>query len=339
MPDVSTHLALPYLQPAQAQKHVTLNEALRLLDRLVQLAVLDRDRTVPPAAAVEGARHIVPEGATGAWDGQAGRLAIRETGAWQFVSPGPGWRAHVLAEGRSVAWTGTAWTEDATASALTAQTLGLNASADSFNRLAVAAPGTLLTHDGAGHRLVVNKAAPTDTASLLFQTGWSGRAEMGTTGADDFAVKVSADGSSWTTALQVAAATGQTDLAAGSSVAGAPIHTRATIVGPVSQAGGLPTGAVVERGSSADGSWTRWADGTQLCQHSLVTATDAPVAWSFPVPMVAGSAQVQATASDAAPRIVTVEGLGAAGVSVNGWLVSGARAAVEVHLAATGRWF
>ena len=40
MPDTSTHLLLPYLLAAQAQKHVTVNEALRLLDGLVQLAVL-----------------------------------------------------------------------------------------------------------------------------------------------------------------------------------------------------------------------------------------------------------------------------------------------------------
>ena len=50
MPDTSTHLLLPYLLAAQAQKHVTVNEALRLLDGLVQLAVLDRHLTAPPAS-------------------------------------------------------------------------------------------------------------------------------------------------------------------------------------------------------------------------------------------------------------------------------------------------
>ena len=50
MSDTSTHLLLPYLLAAQAQKHITVNEALRLLDGLVQLAVLDRHLTVPPAS-------------------------------------------------------------------------------------------------------------------------------------------------------------------------------------------------------------------------------------------------------------------------------------------------
>jgi len=42
MSDTSTHLGLPYLLEAQAQKPVTLNEALRLLDAMVQLSVVDR---------------------------------------------------------------------------------------------------------------------------------------------------------------------------------------------------------------------------------------------------------------------------------------------------------
>ena len=61
----TTHLLLPYLLAAQAQKHVTVNEALRLLDGIVQLAVLDRHRTAPPADPADGDRHIVAPGATG----------------------------------------------------------------------------------------------------------------------------------------------------------------------------------------------------------------------------------------------------------------------------------
>ena len=71
MPDTSTHLLLPYLLAAQAQKHVTHNEALRLLDGLVQLAVLDRHLTAPPASPADGDRYIVASGAVGAWSGWA----------------------------------------------------------------------------------------------------------------------------------------------------------------------------------------------------------------------------------------------------------------------------
>lgn len=50
---------------AQAQNHVTYNEALRILDGIVQLSVKDRDLTVPPASPADGDRYIVGSGATG----------------------------------------------------------------------------------------------------------------------------------------------------------------------------------------------------------------------------------------------------------------------------------
>ena len=50
MANETMRLQLPLLQPAQAQKHVTHNDALRLLDGLVQLSVLDRTRTAPPGS-------------------------------------------------------------------------------------------------------------------------------------------------------------------------------------------------------------------------------------------------------------------------------------------------
>jgi hypothetical protein len=76
--------------------------------------------------------------------------------------------------------------------------LGLGgATADATNKLSLNAAASLFNHAGAGHQIKVNKALATDTASLLFQTGFSGRAEMGTTGADDFTIKVSADGTTY----------------------------------------------------------------------------------------------------------------------------------------------
>lgn len=76
----------------------------------------------------------------------------------------------------------------------------------------MSSPATLLNHAGSGHQLKLNKAVASDTASLLFQTGFGGRAEMGTSGSDDFAVKVSADGATWSVALEADAATGEMTL-------------------------------------------------------------------------------------------------------------------------------
>jgi len=87
--------------------------------------------------------------------------------------------------------------------------LGVNTSADTTNRLSVKSPASLFDHAGSDHHLKVNKAADTDTASLLFQTGYSGRAEFGTTGDDNFRIKVSPDGTAWTEALTIDKATGR----------------------------------------------------------------------------------------------------------------------------------
>ncbi len=219
MSDTSLILSLPYIQPAQAQKHVTHNEALRLLDMLVQPAVLNRTLAAPPAALVPGDRHIVGAGASGDWAGQEGRIALWTATGWQFFAPQPGWQCYVLAEGATVVWSGTAWQVLARL-VPEFDMLGIATTADAVNRLAVAAPATLLTHAGAGHQVKVNKASAGDTASLLFQTGWSGRAEMGLAGNDDFAIKVSPNGSAFYTGLQVAAATGHVSVPQNLNVGG-----------------------------------------------------------------------------------------------------------------------
>ncbi|MGM0583797.1 MAG: DUF2793 domain-containing protein [Pseudomonadota bacterium] len=110
MSDATTHLQLPWLLASQAQKHVTHNEALRLLDGLVQLAVLDRDRTAPPASPSDGDRHVAAAGATGDWTGWEGSVAYYVDGAWMRLVPRPGWLAWVEAEATLLVWTGATWT-------------------------------------------------------------------------------------------------------------------------------------------------------------------------------------------------------------------------------------
>ncbi|MFD1344470.1 DUF2793 domain-containing protein, partial [Litorisediminicola beolgyonensis] len=93
MSETSPALALPYLAPAQAQKHVTVNEALRRLDALVQLVFEEVGRAAPPALPEEGRAYVTGPGATDAWAGQAeGVIAAWQDGAWAFIEPRPGWQ-------------------------------------------------------------------------------------------------------------------------------------------------------------------------------------------------------------------------------------------------------
>ncbi len=292
--DGTPNLTLPYIIAAQAQKHVTHNEALRGLDAIVQLMVVDKDLSAPPASPADGTRYIVAAGATGAWSGHSGQVAAYQDGAWMFYAPREGWLAWAADEDELYAYTGSAWalfasggggignvvedttpqlggdldangnsigfddatgiTDDSgneqlvfhkTASAanqigvtnaaagsspqigaegddtdislklrgkgggfVDADKLGINATADTTNRLAVKSAASLFDNVGNGHQQKINKAAAGDTASQLYQTSYSGRAEFGLVGDDDFHVKVSADGATWNEALIVDKSTG-----------------------------------------------------------------------------------------------------------------------------------
>ncbi len=109
MSDITTHLLLPYILASQAQKHVTHNEALRLLDAMVQLSVLDRNRAAPPVSPTDGDRHIVASGATGLWAGWDLNVAFWVDGVWMRLVPRPGWLSWIAAEQAIVVWNGSAW--------------------------------------------------------------------------------------------------------------------------------------------------------------------------------------------------------------------------------------
>lgn len=211
--DQTTRLALPFIMPGQAQKHITHNEALLALDTLVQPVVESRTVTAPPPNPLPGESYLVPAGASGDWVGHANDIASFAAGAWQFRTPSSGFQLYCRADQAALVFDAGTWTPLASLGSALPR-LGINTAADSTNRLAMASPASLFTHAGAGHQLKLNKAAPGDTASLLYQTNWSGRAEMGLAGSDSWSLKVSPDGASWINALAVNATTGATTVAA-----------------------------------------------------------------------------------------------------------------------------
>jgi hypothetical protein len=209
----SPNLALPYLSAAQAQKHVTVNEALRILDAVVMLALLDRDLAAPPASPADGARYIVAAGATGAWAGHAGAIAAWQDGAWAFIAPRPGFLAYVVDEASLLVWDGSAWQGAGSGGAPSAidnlTRLGVGTAADATNPFAAKLNNALWTAKTAAEggdgslRYKMNKENAAATLSLLMQTGYSGRAEIGLTGDDDLRLKVSPDGATWIDAIHI----------------------------------------------------------------------------------------------------------------------------------------
>lgn len=213
----TTKLALPYIDAAQQQKHVTHNDGLRILDAVIHLSVIDRNRVTPPGAPAEGARYHVGTSATGAFLAQDGRIAAWQDGAWRFLIPRAGWRMFVEAENLLLGFDGTLWKDiGAFIKALNnLDLLGVGTTADVTNPLSAKLNAALLVaktvaETGTGDlRVKFSKEAALKTVSQLYQTNFSGRAETGLMGDDRFRIKVSNDGATWFTALDIDPANGR----------------------------------------------------------------------------------------------------------------------------------
>ncbi|MEC5383447.1 DUF2793 domain-containing protein [Aurantimonas sp. C2-6-R+9] len=239
--DDTPHLSLPYLAAAQSQKHVTHNDALTILDALVHLSVIDRTRQAPPTQLAAGDRHIVGPDALLQWTGKVGQVAAWQDNAWIFYPPAEGWRVWVEAEGNILVYTQGDWT----APSAEFPRLGINTVPDATNRLTVKSGAVLFDNAGADHRLTVNKATAVDTASVLFQTGYSGRAEMGLTGDDAWRLKTSIDGLAWQSAM-VARGDGMMDLPDTGGTTRLAIDGRVIVTGGDFDVGdGTPSGVVI----------------------------------------------------------------------------------------------
>ena len=233
--DHSARLGLPYLAAGQMQKHVTLNEALTRLDALVQTAVVSCTTAEQPAGPEDGALWILPSGATGAdWSLRPGGALMRaEGGGWTVVEANDGLVALVLDDGELVVRHGGDWVPLGTrlGAVQTLVRLGVGTTADAGNPFAARLNAALWTAleaaaGGTGDlRLTLNKEASGDVLSLLFQSGWGGRAELGLVGNDDLRLKVSADGADWREAFAVDRATGRTTFALGAGRRAVTIFT------------------------------------------------------------------------------------------------------------------
>ena len=202
----STNLGLSFIEAAQAQKHVTHNEALLGLDTLVQLSVIDRDLVVPPGSPSDGDRYLVAASATGDWAGKDGQIAAWQDGAWKFHAPKVGWLIWIADEETLTVFDGTSYVAPPLQNA---SLLGINTTADANNKLAVRSNQMLFASlnaadSGNGNMLAtLSKETAGDDAGFVFQQGFSSRALLGLLADDDFTIKVSSDGSGFTTGLIV----------------------------------------------------------------------------------------------------------------------------------------
>jgi len=220
--DISPNLSLPFYQTKQNEFEIQHNEALLMLDALAMLSVIDRDLTAPPDSPAQGDRYLVKATGTGGFAGQDNKVAQYDIGGWNFYAPKIGWTCYVQDERALVAWDGTAWVAaldvlaGGSLSELQNMTLlGVGTEADAMNPLSAKLNNVLWAaktdaEGGDGTlRYKLSKESEAKTLSLLFQDNFSGRAEIGLTGDDDFHFKVSSDGTTWIEALRIDRATGK----------------------------------------------------------------------------------------------------------------------------------
>ncbi len=216
MLEKTTNLQLPLLVQNQAGKEITHNEALIILDNIVQNGVIDKDLAVPPTEPNTNDLYIVGENATGLWEDKDDQLAFYDNG-WRFIEPRKGFIFWVNDESKLYCFNGTKWQEITSSSngeiteLQNLSLLGVNTTADEDNKLSIKSNYVLFDNITNNSRIKINKATINDTASHLFQTNYSGRAEFGLISNDNFTLKVSNDGENWNNAFVVDKATGNID--------------------------------------------------------------------------------------------------------------------------------
>ena len=213
--EFSPNLNLPYVLGNQAQKHVTVNEGLRALDALVQMSVQGVDFTSPPTDPEEGQCFLLSAEPTGVWANQAGKIAAFQDGGWIFYTPKAGFQVFNDAAMEPLVFDGAAWVTPYGSMLSDLTAIGIGGAADSNNPLLVKANTSLFTAlrvaDGGNGDVQwkIEKETASDTASILFQAGFSGRAEIGLVGDDDLVFKVSPDGSTFHESLRLNKDTGR----------------------------------------------------------------------------------------------------------------------------------
>ena len=104
----TAHLALTLVEQSQSQKEVTVNEAFKRVDALLNCGVIDKDLATPPGSPATGDLYIVAASPTGAWSGHAKEITYFDQ-VWRFITPRAGLTMWVIDEDALYRYTGSVW--------------------------------------------------------------------------------------------------------------------------------------------------------------------------------------------------------------------------------------
>jgi hypothetical protein len=127
-------------------------------------------------------------------------------------------------------------------------------------------------------------------------------------------------------------------------------YARDNILGTVSDSGGVPSGAVIETGANANGTYVRYADGTQMCwntfSENIAIATgllggfrDTGRTWTYPAMFVGGASIQVSSGSTGAFGGFATGTTGNNGCSIFSTAITTQTASARViNVMAAGRW-
>lgn len=151
---------------------------------------------------------------------------------------------------------------------------------------------------------------------------------------------------SGTGTFSIAAPNSNTDRTLTLPDAAGEMYNQGNILGTVSESSGVPTGAVIERGSNANGEYARFADGTMICTirsryvgSSLLIAGGSTMTWTFPSTFSSTNHLCVTATNDTVSfnglYIYTGTNLSTSGVGIT----NGGAASTYFNATAIGRWY
>ncbi|MDB2415359.1 DUF2793 domain-containing protein [Rickettsiales bacterium] len=188
---ITTNMAITLVAQNQSQKEVTVNEAITKIDAILNVGAVSQGDNTPPGSPAEGDVYILGSSPTGAWATHSKKIAYYQSSTWKFIAANEGMSLWVNDEDLLYKFDGTNWISNID----NISSMGVNTTSDATNKLAVKSDAVLFQTNASDVQVKIDKATSTDTGSLLFLDGASGRAEIGLIANDDFTFKVSPDGS------------------------------------------------------------------------------------------------------------------------------------------------